>query len=161
MSASGMVFSRSMKVSGGMPAQVSKSRAAAALRWRFRRWSLAMNWSRTRARSLVARDLHELACELGEGEGRVDHHELHGGQALQGFVDLYRIEDTKSLLADLVAPTGGAAKHLVEQDAAVDAAQEYEVADLGHVHAGSEQVYRDCDIGVAFVLVAADELQRL
>ena len=29
----------------------------------------------------VARDLHELARELGEGDGRVDHYGLHGGQA--------------------------------------------------------------------------------
>ena len=110
---------------------------------------------------VVARDLHEFARELGEGDGRVDHHGLHGGQALQGFVDLHRVEDAKSLLADLVAQAGGAAEHLVEQDAAVDAAQEHEVADLGHVHAGGEQVHRDRDVGVALVLVAADQLQRL
>src|SRR5262249_40200334 len=110
---------------------------------------------------LVARYLHEFACELGEGDGRVDHDGLHGGQALQGFVDLHRVEDTEGLLADLVAPTGGAAKHLVEQNTTVDTAQEYEVADLGYVHAGGEQVHRDCDIGVALVLVAVDQLQRL
>jgi hypothetical protein len=108
----------------------------------------------------VACDLHEFARQLGEGDGRVDHHRLHGGQALQGFVDLYRVEDAKSLLANLVAPAGGAAKHLVKQDAAVDTAQEHEVADFGHVHAGSEQVHRDCDIWIALVLVAADQLQR-
>ena len=109
----------------------------------------------------VARHLHELARQLGEGDGRVDHHGLHGGQALQGFVDLHRVEDAEGLLADLVAQAGGAAEHLVEQDAAVDAAQEHEVADLGHVHAGGEQVHRDRDVRVALVLVAADQLQRL
>ena len=96
----------------------------------------------------VARHLHELARQLGEGDGRVDHHGLHGGQALQGFVDLHRVEDAEGLLADLVAQARGAAEHLVEQDAAVDPAQEHEVADLGHVDAGGEQVHRDRDVRV-------------
>src|SRR5262249_53537713 len=74
----------------------------------------------------VARYLHEFVRELGEGDGRVDYDGLHGGQALQGFVDLDRVEDTKSLLADLVAPTGGAAEHLVEQNTAVHTTQEHE-----------------------------------
>src|SRR5262249_45227301 len=99
---------------------------------------------------LVAGYLHEFARKLGEGDGRIDYHGLHGGQALQGFVDLHRVEDAKSVLANLVAPAGGAAEHLVEQDAAVDTAQEYQVADFGHIHAGGEQVHRNCDIWVAF-----------
>src|SRR5262249_48168721 len=109
----------------------------------------------------LARYLHEFARELGKGDSWVDHDRLHGGQTLQGFVDLYRVEDPKSLLANLVAPAGGAAKHLVEKDAAIDAAQEHEVADLRHVHAGGEQVHRNRDIWVALVLVAADQLQWL
>ena len=52
-------------------------------------------------------------------------------------------------------------EHLVEEDAAVHPAQEDEVADLGHVDAGREQVDGDGDVRVALVLVAADELQRL
>ena len=40
-----------MKAAGSVPAQVSKSRAAVSLRWCRLRWSLAMSWSRTRARS--------------------------------------------------------------------------------------------------------------
>jgi hypothetical protein len=49
---------------------------------------------------------------------------LHGSHALQGFIDLYGVEGAEGLLADCVAPSGGAAEHLVEQDATVDAAQE-------------------------------------
>ena len=74
---------------------------------------------------------------------------------------MHRVEDAEGLLADLVAQAGGAAEHLVEQDAAVHAAQEHEVADFRHVHAGGEQVHRDRDIWIALVLVAADQLQRL
>ncbi len=55
----------------------------------------------------------------------------------------------------------GAPEHLVEQDAAVHAAQEHQVADLRHVDAGREQVDGDGDVGVALVLVAPDELERL
>ena len=109
----------------------------------------------------VARHLQELARQLGEGDGRVDHHGLHGGHALKGFVDLHRVEDAEGFLADCVAPAGGTAEHLVEQDAAVDAAQEHEVTDLGHVHAGGEQIHGDRDVRMALVLVAADQLQRL
>ena len=90
-----------------------------------------------------------------------DHHRLHGGHVLQRFVDLHGVEDAEGLLADLVAQARGAAEHLVEQDAAVDPAQEDEVADLGHVDAGGEQVHGDGDVGLALVLVAADQLQRL
>ena len=150
-----------MKASGVMPARVSKSRAAASLRWRFLRWSLATNWSRTRRALLVARHLHELARELREGDGRVDHHRLHLGQVLQGFVDVDRVEDAEGLLADLVAQARRAAEHLLEEDAAVDPAQEHEVADLGHVDAGGQQVDGDRDVRIALVLVAADQLQRL
>ena len=74
---------------------------------------------------------------------------------------LHGVEDAEGLLADLVAQAGGAPEHLVEQDAAVHPAQEDQVADLGHVDAGGEQVDGDRDVGVALVLVAADELQRL
>jgi hypothetical protein len=49
---------------------------------------------------------------------------------------------------------------LVEQDAAVHLAQEHQVADFGHVDAGGEQVDRDRHIGIALVLVTANELQR-
>jgi hypothetical protein len=108
----------------------------------------------------IARHLHKLASELGKGDGGVDHHRLHSGHALQRFVDLHGVEDAEGLLADGVTPTGGTAEHLVEQDAAVDSAQEHEVAYLGHVHAGGEQIHRDRDVRKALVLVAADQLQR-
>ena len=72
----------------------------------------------------------------------------------------HRVEDAEGLLADVLAQPGGAPEHLVEQDAAVDPAQEDQVADLGHVHAGGEQVHGDGDVGVALVLVAADQLER-
>ena len=109
----------------------------------------------------VVVDLHQLSRQLREGDGRVDHHGLHGRHVLQGLVDLHGVEDAEGLLADLVAQAGGAAEHLVEQDAAVDPAQEDEVADLGHVDAGGQQVHRDRDVRQALVLEAADQLQRL
>ncbi len=63
-------------------------------------------------------------------------------------------------MLDFVAQAGGAPQHLVEQDAAVHAPQKDQVADLGHVHAGGQQVHGHGHGGEALVLIAADQLQR-
>ena len=101
---------------------------------------------------LVAGHLCQLAGELGEADGWVDDHRLHCGEALQGFVDLHCIEDAEGLFTNLLAQTRRAAKHLIEQDAAVHPAQENEVTDFGYIHAGGQQVHRDGDVRVTLVL---------
>ena len=51
----------------------------------------------------VVRDLHQLGGELGEADGGVDHHRLHGGDGGERLVDAHGVEDAEALLADLVA----------------------------------------------------------
>ncbi len=81
--------------------------------------------------------------------------------SLQRLVDPHGIEDAEGLLADLVAQARGAPEHLVEEDAAVHAAQEDQIADLRHIDASGQQIDGDGDVRIALVLEAADELQRL
>ena len=103
----------------------------------------------------------DLLQQLREGDLRVHHHRLHGGEALQGVIQAHRIEDAEAVFADRVAQARGAADHLVVKDAAVHAAQKHNVADLGHIHAGGEQIHGDCHIGKRLILEAPDQLRGL
>jgi hypothetical protein len=91
----------------------------------------------------------------------VGDHRLHAVDRLERGVQVDRVEDAEDLLADVVAAAGGAAQHLLVEDAAPHPAQEHDVADGRHVDAGGEQVHGDRDRRVALVLEAADELERL
>ena len=86
---------------------------------------------------------------------------LHGVDGLQRGVQIDGVVDLEHGFADGVAAAGGAANHLLVQDARLDAAHEHEVADGGHVDAGGEQIDGDGDAGKALVFVAADELVDL
>ena len=86
---------------------------------------------------------------------------LHGVDGLQRGVQIDGGVNLEHGFADGVTPAGGAANHLLAQDARLDAAQEHEVADGGHVDAGGEQIDGDGNAGKALVFVAADELVDL
>jgi hypothetical protein len=102
--------------------------------------------------------------QLGKADLGIDDHRLHGGHVSKGLKDAHGVEDTEGFFilgAAEVAQAGGAPEHLVEQDAAAHLTQEDQVADLGDVDAGGQQVHGDGDIGLALVLVATDQLQGL
>jgi len=79
---------------------------------------------------------------------RIDQHGPHGRQVLQGFVNAHGIEDPEGFFGYVFAKPSGVAQHLVEQDAVVGPAQEHQIADRRHVHAGGQQIHRHGDIGV-------------
>jgi hypothetical protein len=81
--------------------------------------------------------------------------------ACKRLVDVDRVVDLEHGFADVVAAAGGAADHLLVQDARTDAAHEHDVADGGHVDAGGQQVNGDGDARVALVFIAGDELLDL
>ena len=99
--------------------------------------------------------------QLFQRDLRVLHQRLHGVDGLQRGVDVDRVVDLEDGLADLVAAPGGAADHLLVQDARAHPAHEDEMADGRHVDAGGQQVHGDGDAGQALVLVAADQLVDL
>ena len=111
--------------------------------------------------ALLALRGFQLLDQLAKGDVRVHHHGLHVRELLQGLVDPHRIKDAEVGLVDCITKTGGAADHLVVEDAAVHAPQEHDVADCWHIHAGAEQIHRDGHIGKGFVLVAANQLLGL
>src|SRR5690606_25255666 len=100
----------------------------------------------------------EFGDQLLQGDVRVFHQRLHGVHRLQGGVQVHRVVDAEHRLADFVATAGGAAFHLLVENARAHAAHEHQVADARHVDAGGEQVDGDGDVGEALVLVAADQL---
>jgi hypothetical protein len=105
--------------------------------------------------------LFELVEQLFQRDLRVFDQRLHGVDGLQRGVQIDRVVDLEHGFADVVAAAGGAADHLLVQDARAHAAHEHEVADGGHVDAGGEQIDGDGDAGVALVFVAADQLLDL
>ena len=102
---------------------------------------------------------NQFLCQLGEADLGIDHHRLHGRQVAERFKYLHGIEYTEGIFFDFVAKARGTAQHLVEQDAAIHPAQEYEIADFWHVDTGGEQIDRHRHIGISLVLVTANELQ--
>ena len=101
----------------------------------------------------------KLFGELGEGDFGVNDDGLHGRELVERFEDTDGVEDAEGLFADFVAEAGGAAEHLVEEDAAIDAAEEDQIADGRDVYARRKQVDGNRDIRRALILEAADELQ--
>ena len=107
---------------------------------------------------VVRGDGRDLADELGKRDAGIDNHGFHRGDFFQGLVNAHGVEDAEGFLFHIVAKAGGAANHLVEEDAAVHAAKENDVANRRNVHAGREQIYGDCDGGIVLVFETADEL---
>ena len=64
-------------------------------------------------------------------------------------------------LFDPVAAASGTAQHLLEKDARTNTSDKDQIADLGHVDAGGEQIHGDGDVGQAFVLKLADHTSGL
>ncbi len=88
------------------------------------------------------------------------HHRLHAVERFQAVVDAHGVKNAETFLADVVAFAGGAAQHLLVEDAAVNAAQEHQIADRRHVDAGGQQVDGDGNHRIGFVAVLADQRQR-
>jgi hypothetical protein len=80
-----------------------------------------------------------LTLVLGIGYNR-----LHFRQVLQVRIEVQGVEDAKGLLADLGALTRGATQHLLIQDAAVAAPDEYEVLNPGHTRCRAPELGRLC-----------------
>jgi len=80
-------------------------------------------------------DGREFVRQLTEGDLRIDHHWLHGGNRSQRFVQPHGIEDPKRLFADVGAQPRRAPEHLIEQNAATYPAQKDNIANLGNVDA--------------------------
>ena len=91
--------------------------------------------------------MRQFCDQLGEAYRWIDDDRLHGGQLLESLVNSNGVKDPERLLFDLITQASGAAKHLIEKDTAIYPAQENEVTNLWHVHASSEQVYCDRNIG--------------
>ena len=82
-------------------------------------------------------------------------------QILRCLIYPHRIEDSKSLLADLVAQSRRAPEHLIEQYPAVYAPKKNEIADLRDVDACRQQINCHGNIRIPFVLVTTNKLKWL
>lgn len=101
-----------------------------------------------------------MPASLVNGDGGVHHDRPHVAHLLQVGVDVDRVEDAEPFLANLVAAPRGPADHLVIENAAVDPADEDEVADRGHVDPRRQQVDGDDIIGIGIILEPLDRVER-
>ncbi|MNZ30845.1 hypothetical protein D3C78_481310 [compost metagenome] len=111
---------------------------------------------RLAAGGVEAGGIGQLVDQLLEGDTGVLDQRLHGVHRLEAGVEVDRVIDAEHGLADLVAAAGGAALHLLVEDARTHPAHEHQMADARHVDAGGEQVDGDGDARVTLVLVLAD-----
>src|SRR5215471_9031613 len=70
----------------------------------------------------------------------VDNNWLHSRQRLQGIIDIDGIEDAECFLTDIGTKPRRPAEHLLVQNTAIHATDEYEVDDLWYIDARRQQV---------------------
>ena len=110
-------------------------------------------------------DVAELVRELLERNLGLRHNRLHLGVVLERAVEVDGVEDAEELLVgagpvEVGAEAGRAAEHLLVEDPALDAAEEDEVNDVGHVDPRREEVDGDGHLRVLLVTEVADERAR-